>query len=83
MEGFTRVTVVEDIWPVICMVEKDEWLAPCIDLLEKDLSGEGVMDFAPRNSPWQNNLGYPYIDSMGYSIIITLERVHLCSCLKS
>lgn len=54
IEWFTGVTVVEDIWPVICMIEKDKWLSPIIDLFmlsrtipEKDFIREGDMDSPP------------------------------------
>lgn len=55
MQWFTEVTVVEDMWPVICMIEKDKWLSPSVDLFilshtipEKDLSREGDVDLAPE-----------------------------------
>lgn len=53
-ERFTGVTMVEDIWPIICMTEKDKWLSPFIHLFilsptipEKDWIREGGRDSSP------------------------------------
>lgn len=92
MEWLTEVTVVGDIWPVICNDRERRmafslcwFISSVTHLPEKDLSREGDMDSVPGKTPWQNNFRCSYIDSIIYSIIIysiiAVEHLLLCSCL--